>query len=1056
MAGRKRIAALALGLLVLSAVAWAATAAGTVQQPQAQSKMMSQRLLDINAWRIYCTNYGPFVNPTQGGSGGFWGGTGYNYIYGAGVWIAGTNSSGARAVACGYNPNSGQSEMGPVNPRTEDWNGWLSDPASRVYLSTEPGDVLDWPRLDADGKKLIKSRQDSYCKYSDMNPQYTWSGESRLNVVIEQVTYAWNYADNNDIVFFFFNVKNTNNYDLSNCYIGPGIDCDIGNESGTSANDRTTFDYQRNLGMQFQATEEPGWPRTGVVGFRFFQGPRNNTGEVVNIVDDQYPHSIQPDSMLGMTCFTIFTISIDPKTDEERYLAMEGVDWLSGTLDAYDQFGAESAGDKRFIQGSGPFILKARGSGSPDTITTLCVGTMAAWDTTALKIASDVAQEIFNNDFELSNPPMAPQLTVVAGDKHIRITWNTLAEDSADAYYYKIPDTTAWYTYYKGGWQYLTDKHLVDSFEIKTGTTTTVKIAKGDPNPAGGTDTVASRFNQKSMYKAYDFQGYILYRARTLAELMDPNKRVALGGRFQNQDTTYSAATCSYSGGGGYMFDKKDGVQIVPNFTTAYHLTPSGSVQLGVWDTIGSDRGLIYTFVDSNVVNGLGYYYGLVAYDFQSNAYYTHKCPTFLMTNPTENAVYAVAHTENADWKPAAVRYSNLGGADERSGGSTDFNYLLEVASPGLVKTDSFRLVWKTEKWQRTTGGSTYYLPNYRAFLYHGGTLIDSTNLKTNIQIDKTGTYYQEPSGTIDDQLYFGGVVFKPWVEWKKADCVIDSLVILEGNGSRTYPPDSVTTALQASIFDAKNCLWQWRGSDFEIRWQEDTLRVSGVLRNILRAQVWDLTNNIEVPLDTLTKKSMTTSGWAFNPADAVGRSFCDSTLTGASSAAGIGMHICGLSVYFNKAGNVIRRIGTLWANRPDNGDVWRIYTSGPRPPVDGNITTFYTEPTGQVGALSENLLDKVKVVPNPYLVRANWDVSKNYPNIYFTHLPAKCTIRIYTLGGDLVKVIQHDANYVDNDGTERWDLLTTYNRRIASGIYIYQIDAPGIGTKLDKFAVIK
>jgi hypothetical protein len=52
--------------------------------------------------------------------------------------------------------------------------------------------------------------------------------------------------------------------------------------------------------------------------------------------------------------------------------------------------------------------------------------------------------------------------------------------------------------------------------------------------------------------------------------------------------------------------------------------------------------------------------------------------------------------------------------------------------------------------------------------------------------------------------------------------------------------------------------------------------------------------------------------------------------------------------------------------------------------------------------------------------------------------------------------VIQHEANYVDNDGTERWDLLTTYNRRIASGIYIYQIDAPGIGTKVDKFAVIK
>jgi len=52
--------------------------------------------------------------------------------------------------------------------------------------------------------------------------------------------------------------------------------------------------------------------------------------------------------------------------------------------------------------------------------------------------------------------------------------------------------------------------------------------------------------------------------------------------------------------------------------------------------------------------------------------------------------------------------------------------------------------------------------------------------------------------------------------------------------------------------------------------------------------------------------------------------------------------------------------------------------------------------------------------------------------------------------------VLDHESSYAENDGTERWDLLTTYNRRVASGIYIYQIDAPEIGTKLGKFAIIK
>jgi len=119
-------------------------------------------------------------------------------------------------------------------------------------------------------------------------------------------------------------------------------------------------------------------------------------------------------------------------------------------------------------------------------------------------------------------------------------------------------------------------------------------------------------------------------------------------------------------------------------------------------------------------------------------------------------------------------------------------------------------------------------------------------------------------------------------------------------------------------------------------------------------------------------------------------------------------------------------------------------------------VVTFITTKASQKADLSASLLDKIKVVPNPYLVRANWDVSKNYPNIYFTNLPSKCTIRIYNLAGDLIRVLNHESSFDDNNGTAKWDLLSTYDKRPASGVYIFQIDAPGIGTKLGKFAVIK
>ena len=145
-----------------------------------------------------------------------------------------------------------------------------------------------------------------------------------------------------------------------------------------------------------------------------------------------------------------------------------------------------------------------------------------------------------------------------------------------------------------------------------------------------------------------------------------------------------------------------------------------------------------------------------------------------------------------------------------------------------------------------------------------------------------------------------------------------------------------------------------------------------------------------------------------------------------------------------------------VWSQRPHTGDVWTVHCPGPGNPVQGGTVTFITTQASQKAVLSASLLDSIKVVPNPYLVRAGWDVSGNYPKLHFVNLPARCTIRIYNLAGDLIRVLNHQSTFNDNNGTERWDILSTYDERPASGVFIYQIDAPGIGTKLGKFAVIK
>jgi len=72
---------------------------------------------------------------------------------------------------------------------------------------------------------------------------------------------------------------------------------------------------------------------------------------------------------------------------------------------------------------------------------------------------------------------------------------------------------------------------------------------------------------------------------------------------------------------------------------------------------------------------------------------------------------------------------------------------------------------------------------------------------------------------------------------------------------------------------------------------------------------------------------------------------------------------------------------------------------------------------------------------------------------IYFINLPPKCTIRIYTLRGYLVKTIEHHSSI--EVGQEPWDLISENGQEIAYGVYIYHVQAPGIGEKVGKFDIL-
>ena len=64
-----------------------------------------------------------------------------------------------------------------------------------------------------------------------------------------------------------------------------------------------------------------------------------------------------------------------------------------------------------------------------------------------------------------------------------------------------------------------------------------------------------------------------------------------------------------------------------------------------------------------------------------------------------------------------------------------------------------------------------------------------------------------------------------------------------------------------------------------------------------------------------------------------------------------------------------------------------------------------------------------------------------------------RCTIRIYTVRGELVQTLDHDGS---NDGYVAWDLRTKDNLDVAPGLYIFHVDGGDSGSSIGKFAIIK
>jgi len=114
--------------------------------------------------------------------------------------------------------------------------------------------------------------------------------------------------------------------------------------------------------------------------------------------------------------------------------------------------------------------------------------------------------------------------------------------------------------------------------------------------------------------------------------------------------------------------------------------------------------------------------------------------------------------------------------------------------------------------------------------------------------------------------------------------------------------------------------------------------------------------------------------------------------------------------------------------------------------------------------AKAQALGEKVVVVPNPYKISENYQNPQGLESgsgqfarrINFYNLPAECSIRIYTLDGDLVREIEHKKAEDDpTAGYDYWDLINQNTQAVVSGIYLYNIESKS-GNQIGKFVIIK
>lgn len=153
---------------------------------------------------------------------------------------------------------------------------------------------------------------------------------------------------------------------------------------------------------------------------------------------------------------------------------------------------------------------------------------------------------------------------------------------------------------------------------------------------------------------------------------------------------------------------------------------------------------------------------------------------------------------------------------------------------------------------------------------------------------------------------------------------------------------------------------------------------------------------------------------------------------------------------------NIRTQNGPKTATPPTIGDQFTVRT---RKRFRPGIRYEFNARAASAHTPTDTDLEKIRVVPNPYVVSAAWETSVYERKLMFNRLPDQCYIHIFTVAGDQVITLDHNLGSdrsMGEDGFEFWDLRSESDLDVAYGLYIYVVETVDGRTKQGKFAIVR